>query len=71
MPFTQQEENQIRQHLHHAPANDRNRHISSPQAFALFTAGFLGAGFANYLLNKHGWPVVERKLQDIIKSLPR
>lgn len=71
MPFTQQEEAQIRQNLHPISDKERQRHISNPQAFAIFAGSFLGSGFVNHLLNKHTWPEVERKLVEIIKGLPR
>ena len=69
MAFTAQEEAQIRQHLGSLSDNERKKHTQNPQAFLSFAGNFLGNSAAAYLLQKHGWPVLEREIILILKRL--
>lgn len=67
MPFTPQEESQIRHHLNSLPDSEKQKHTSTPQAVVNYLGGVIGASAINRILNNHGWPAIERKIMEILK----
>lgn len=69
MPFTPQEEAQIRSNLNSLSESDKQKHTSTPQATVNYLGSIIGASAINYTLNKYGWPAIEKKVIEIIRKL--